>query len=507
MTRLRPPTGRPPPSAFRWIGALLAWVLVALGLGARPALATPPLPPPVQQALAAAGIPRESVAVFVQPVAGAGPLLIWNADAPMNPASTMKLVTTLVALELLGPAYTWKTEVYTGGPVTQGVLDGPLAIKGYGDPKLTLERLWLLLREVRARGVRVIRGDLMLDRTHFALPAGDPGAFDGEPYRPYNVEPDALLLNFNAVRVSFVPEPAQGRVRVYAEPHPEGLEIDNRLKLGPGPCRHWEPRFHAAIASDWTRARIVFEGRYPEDCGERAESFSVLAHPKLFGDVFRQLWAELGGQLAGGVREGPVPEGARLLAASDSPPLAEIVRDINKFSNNVMARQLLLTLGAHGFGAPATPETAARAIKAWLFQNRLEFPELVVENGAGLSRVERISARHLGELLLRAWNSPVMPEFVASLPLAGVDGTLKKHMRSNAFSGQAHLKTGYLEGVRAIAGYVRDRDGRRYVVVCFVNHPNAGRARPVMEALIEWVYEGGEHCCAQPRAAGLLPQP
>jgi D-alanyl-D-alanine carboxypeptidase/D-alanyl-D-alanine-endopeptidase (penicillin-binding protein 4) len=491
MTRLRPPMGRHPLTASRRKSVLLAGALVALGLGGGLAGASPSLPPPVQQALAVAGIPRENVAVFVHPVDGPAPLLARNADTPMNPASTMKLITTFAALELLGPAYTWKTEVYVGGPVAQGVLNGSLAIKGYGDPKLTLERLWLLLREVRARGVRVIRGDLVLDRSHFALPAADPGAFDGEPYRPYNVEPDALLLNFNAVRVHFVPEPADGRVRVYAEPHPEGLEIENRLTLGPGPCRDWEPRFHAAIVSDWTRAWIVFDGRYPESCGEKAESFSVLAHPRLFGDVFRQLWTELGGRLEGEVREGPVPEGARLLAASESPPLAEIVRDINKFSNNVMARQLLLTLGAYGFGAPATPETAVRAIKAWLLQNRLEFPELVVENGAGLSRIERVSARHLGELLLRAWNSPVMPEFVASLPLAGVDGTLKKRMRANAFSGQAHLKTGYLEGVRAIAGYVRDSAGQRHVVVCFINHPNAGRARPFMEAVIEWVYGDG----------------
>lgn len=495
----------PPASASialrrHWCLTARLWRMLVCGLLVTLAV-TPPasashLPPPIQQALATAGIPEESIALFVQPVNSSAPLLAWNAEAPMNPASTMKLVTTLAALELLGPAYTWKTEVYAGGPVADDVLHGALVIKGYGDPKFTLERLWLLLREVRARGIRIIQGDLVLDRTYFAVPPLDPGAFDGEPYRPYNAGPDALLFNFNAVRVSFVPEPASGRVRVYAEPRPAGLEIENRLRSGPGPCHDWEPRFHATVASDWQRARIVFDGRYPEGCGEKSESFSVLANSQLFGDVFRQLWAELGGRLEGEVREGQVPDEAQLIVASKSPPLAEIVRDINKFSNNVMARQLFLTLGAHGFGPPATPETAARAIKAWLWQSRLDFPELVLENGAGLSRIERVSARHLGELLTRAWNSPTMPEFVASLPLAGVDGTLKKYMRANSAHGQAHLKTGYLEGVRAIAGYVRDSAGQRHVVVCFINHPNAGRARPVMEAVVQWVHEGGHRCCA-----------
>lgn len=490
---------------------LAAWLLLLL-MGPAPAAAHH-LPAPVNAALSQAGIPDAGVALYVQDTAAAAPLLAWNADAVMNPASTMKLVTTLAGLELLGPAYAWSTEVYADGPRAGGVLKGNLIIKGYGDPRLTLERFWLLLRSVKQRGIHTIRGDVILDRSYFSAPADDPGAFDGEPYRPYNVGPDALLVNFNAVRVHFVPDPAAGKVRVYAEPHPPGLRIGNRLTLSGDPCRDWQGRHAAQVQTDWSAARIDFAGPYPVDCGEKGENFSVLGSTRFAGELFRQLWRELGGRITGTVRDGTLPPDARLIASVESPPLAQIVRDINKFSNNVMARQLFLTLGAWGFGPPATPDSATRAIHDWLLQNRLAFPELVVENGSGLSRVERISARHLGQLLVRAYSGPMMPEFMASLPVAGVDGTLKRHMKNSSASGQAHLKTGYLEGVRAIAGYVLDSRGRRMAVVLFINHANAGNARAVQDAVVQWVYQegvpqpegdllrgaGAERCCARER--------
>lgn len=464
-----------------------AFLLLLCLLAAAPGRAQP-LPAPVAAALGAAGVPPEGAALYVHDVGQAAPLAAHNADAAMNPASLMKLVTTLAALETLGPAYTWKTEVYVTGEISNGVLAGDLIVKGYGDPKLTIERFWLLLRDIRARGVKTVRGDVVLDRSHFTVPAADPGAFDGEPYRPYNALPDALLLNFNAMRISFVPEPDAATVRVYAEPQPAAVLIENQLTLGAGPCRGLQPRFLGQVDTDWSRARIVFKGSYPADCGEKSENFSVLASPRFFAGSFRRLWEELGGRIDGRVRDGLLPEHARRIAQTESPPLAEVVRDINKFSNNVMARQLLLTLGAQGFGPPASAESGARAIRGWLVHSGLEFPELVVENGSGLSRNARISARHLGELLVRAYRGPTMPEYMASLPVAGVDGTLRKRMNGAAASGQAHLKTGYLDGVRAIGGYVLDRHGRRHAVVLIINHVNAAQAKAVQDAVVEWVY-------------------
>jgi D-alanyl-D-alanine carboxypeptidase/D-alanyl-D-alanine-endopeptidase (penicillin-binding protein 4) len=164
------------------------------------------------------------------------------------------------------------------------------------------------------------------------------------------------------------------------------------------------------------------------------------------------------------------------------------VRDINKYSNNVMARQLFLTLGAVGLGAPGTLEKARSVIAQWLAQKGLSAPELTIDNGSGLSRSDRISAKSMADLLIAAFRSAVMPEFVASLPLVAADGTMRKRLSAAEVAGHAHIKTGSLAQVRSIAGYVLDEKGRRVVVVFIVNHANAANAQPAQDALLRWVY-------------------
>ncbi len=465
-----------------------------LAAAACSALAQEALPPGVAQALAAARIPAAGVAVVVHEVGAPRASLSLNAATPMNPASVMKLVTTLAGLELLGPAYRWRTDAYAAGALREDVLQGDLVLKGYGDPRLTFESFWLLLRALRDRGLREVRGDLVLDRSYFEPAPHDAARFDAEPLRPYNVGPDALLLSFKAVRFQFVPDAERGKVIVSAQPRPEPLEVVSVLRLSNGPCGDWREklradyRFAGAAAG---RMRALFTGEYAASCGERNWNVSLLSHPEFVGGVFRQLWPELGGALAGGVREGRVPEEAKLVYSHESAPLAEIVRDINKFSNNVMARQLYLTLGAEAARPPASNIKSFAAVRAWLAQKGLEMPELVIENGSGLSRIERISAHNLAALLLAAFRSPVMPEFVSSLPLVAVDGTLRKRMKGDAVAGQAHLKSGTLAEVRAWGGYVLDRAGRRHALAMIVNHPAAGQAQPALEALLRWVYEQG----------------
>jgi len=448
------------------------------------------LPPPVARALAAAKISPGSVAVLVQEVGASRPLLSVNPRTPMNPASVMKLVTTYAALELLGPAYRWKTEAYTAGPVREGVLEGDLVLKGYGDPKLDLEAFWILLRGMRGKGLREIRGDLVLDRSHFARPSGDPGRFDGDAFRPYNVLPDALLVNFNSLRFAFAPEPEQGTVRLYVEPRPPALEVVNILRLTEGACPRGQAfRDMLKATFEPEKPRAIFAGGYPPSCGETDLHVALLAPDQHVAGMMRQLWAETGGAWSGAVRDGLVPPGAVLLHAMDSQTLAEAVRDTNKLSNNVMARQLYLTLGAESAGAPATSDKAAAAVRTWLARKDIPAPELVLENGSGLSRAERISAGSLASLLQAAWRSAVMPEFIASLPVAAVDGTMRRRLVGSTVAGQAHIKTGLLSDVRAMAGYVLDRGGGRHVVVMLVNHPGAHESQPAMDALLRWVYE------------------
>jgi D-alanyl-D-alanine carboxypeptidase/D-alanyl-D-alanine-endopeptidase (penicillin-binding protein 4) len=431
------------------------------------------------------------VGIYVQEIGAKRPLLSINADRLLHPASILKLVTTYAALERLTPAYRWPTEVYATAKPVNGILDGDLVIKGYGDPWMTMENFWRLLREVRSRGVRDIHGDLVLDRSYFAPDTFDPAGFDDRPTRPYNTGPDALLVNFKAVRLAFIPDPDTRSVRIIMEPPLPEVKVTNHLVLDDAPCGNWHSRLKLEASGDSAGAALVFKGRFSRRCGELTRYYSVLGHPQYVSSLFRLLWQELGGSITGTLREGEAAAGASVVASVESPSLAEVVRDINKYSNNVMARQLFLTVGAVEEGAPATTEKAAHAVHHWLAKKGISAPGLVIENGSGLSRNERISARTLGQLLLAAYASPVMPEFIASLPLVAVDGTMKRRLHGAAVAGQAHIKTGLLRGVRSIAGYVHDARGHRVAVVFIVNHAHYGAAQRAQDALLNWVYSRG----------------
>ena len=448
------------------------------------------LPVTVAAAMRASGVPASSAALFVQEVGATRPAVAFNAGAVMNPASTMKLVTTLAALELLGPTFVLKTEIYASGSQTGDILEGDLVLRGTGDPKLTIEQFWLMLRALRSRGLREIRGDLLLDRSYFEAVSQDEARFDNEPLRPYNVPPDALLLNFKAFRFTFVPDAERGTAQVTVEPRSALLNVAASVRLADGPCNDWRAKLKADFNGNGGGARATFSGLYPATCGEKTWNVALQSHPNYVLGVFRQLWEELGGTFRGGVKDGPVPAGAKLLYTNESPPLSDIVRDMNKFSNNVMARQLFLTLSAEILRLPGRADRSAQVVQGWLAQKGLTFPELVMENGSGLSRAERISAANLGRLLLAGYASSVMPEFIASMPLVAYDGTMKRRLKYESVAGQAHIKTGSLADVRSLAGYVLDAKGRRYAVVFIVNHPNAGATQAAQDALLTWVYRG-----------------
>ncbi|MBI5919266.1 MAG: D-alanyl-D-alanine carboxypeptidase/D-alanyl-D-alanine-endopeptidase [Nitrosomonadales bacterium] len=440
------------------------------------------LPPAVLTALKQAQVPLGNVGIEVREVNARSPLISLNAEKPMNPASVMKLLTTYAGLELLGPAYSWKTEAWLTGELdANGVLHGDLILKGSGDPKLSLEQFWLWLRELRNRGLREIEGDLVLDRSVFDLPPFDPAAFDNDPLRPYNGGADALLLNGGVLHLRLVPNGRQ--VGLLAEPPLEGLALDNRLRLAKsGDCGEWDDKIRAGVKA----STLTLEGDYAVSCGERNYFVCPLPMRDYVSAAFRSLWKELGGALRGGTRDGVVPDSARLLSTHVSPPLSEVIRDINKYSNNVMARQLFLTLGLRD-GTPTSIARSTQAMQAWLESAGLAFPELLLENGSGLSRQERITPQHLAQLLQMAARSPYQPEFEASLPIVGVDGTLKKRFLKQAVAGHAHLKSGTLDEARAIAGYVQARSGRQWIVVFIINQPGAAAGRAAQDALIDWL--------------------
>jgi D-alanyl-D-alanine carboxypeptidase/D-alanyl-D-alanine-endopeptidase (penicillin-binding protein 4) len=447
------------------------------------------LPAPVASALERSRIPQDAVAVVVEP-ADSGPVLVsHNAKTPMNPASVMKLLTTFAALDILGPAFTFKTDILYTGTIAGGVLSGDLVIRGGGDPKLTYERLWQIAHHLRARGIREVKGDVILDRGYFAPPAPyDPGQFDGQPRRAYNVGPDALLVNFQAIDFRFIPGP--DGVRVTGEPDLPNVEIASRIRPTADPCVSPRTGLSYEVIENGLLVSITFSGTYPVACGERSWPLSIIDGPRFIEATWRWVWSETGGILRGKVRAGVTPNDAQLVFRHESEPLASLVRDTNKYSNNVMARHLFLALSAEPTGAAGDTQASARVVASWLKGRGIDAPEVTLENGSGLSRNERVSAATLSTLLRTVWSSPVMPEFMASLPVLSVDGTLKK--RGGVAAGQAHLKSGSLTGVASVAGFVLDKRGKRWVVVMIVNHPNAHVAQPAMDALVDWVYRREE---------------
>lgn len=458
-------------------------LLVGTGAFVAPerAAAQAPLPPDIDIALDRAKLPREALSIVVQEVGRDTTRLAWQAEVPRNPASLTKLLTTTAALDLLGPAWSWSTPVWLQGTLGNGVLNGNMVIKGSGDPQLVLERVWLLLRRVRQMGVREIHGDIVLDRSAFAGVEQPPGLFDGEPLRPYNVQPDALLLNYKSVVLTFTPDAARQVASVSVDPLMAGVRADLQVPLTAQPCGDWQ----AALKADFNdAARLRLAGSYAASCGERVWPIAYVDPASYSERVLRGLWQEMGGTLTGRVRDGAAPATPPNFSVT-SPPLAEVVRDINKFSNNVMAQQLFLTLGLTQRGS-GTPDNARAVLQEWL---RARQPAgdpsvAVIDNGSGLSRDTRVSTRLFAQVLQSAWSGPVMPELMSSLPVPGVDGTLRRSR--NAPLGRSHLKTGTLRDVSGIAGYVLARSGKRYVVVALVNHPQAGSARPVLEAVATW---------------------
>jgi D-alanyl-D-alanine carboxypeptidase/D-alanyl-D-alanine-endopeptidase (penicillin-binding protein 4) len=448
------------------------------------------LPTGVTRVLTGHGISPDDVSIVVENVESAEVVLSHHPDVPRNPASVMKLVTTWAALELLGPAYTWRTEVYFDGKFDGTTLAGNLGIKGYGDPFLVVEEFWKMLRVLRSTGLEHIDGDLVLDDSYFSISEDPPGAFDGDPYRTYNVVPSALMANFKAVRFQFVVDSASNGVRIVTDPELRNLNVRNGIKLVDTPCGGFQAGISFNVDDPETLSRVIFDGEYSRRCNTYSMSRTVLDHDTYVYGLFDALWSELGGSMQGTLRKAVIgAEQARVLNWI-SPPLADVIRSINKNSNNVMTRQLVYTLAAEIAGPPGTREAGIGIIQGFLQSRGIDAESLVLVNGAGLSRDERISARALAAMLRVAQQSPYASEYVSSLSLGGLDGTTRGRFGGSG-NGRMHVKTGRLDHVSALAGYVHAAVGRTFVVVVFGNFTDAhrGLGQELEEAVTDWAHD------------------
>ena len=446
-------------------------------------------PAEILEALTAQRLPPSAVSFVIMDAATGRVVMSQGAEVPRSPASTLKVVTTFASLDILGPAFTWQTRALSHGAIENGVLRGDLVLQGGGDPYMTLERWWGFARLLRSGGLQAIRGDIVVDNTGFSVPNLDPGAFDGRPNRPYNVLPDALMVNFQSIDFTLVPNATLRKVEIVADPAPVNLKVDNRIRYADGRCSGAARRVGFDVASPaWDR--VVFTGLLSRRCASRSFTRVLLKPPQYAYGTFVSLWRGLGGEFDGTLRVEAAPPDAEALLGYDSLTLGEVIRLTNKYSSNLMARHLLLTLGRERFGAPATIEKGTAAIGEWSRARNLGLEEVDIDNGSGLSRSSRISVLTMAKVLYAAYHSRYAPEFIASLPLAGIDGTLRSRL-TGAPAGAVRLKTGHLDGVSGIAGYVTAANERSYVLVCLVNHPRAdyGAAEPVHAALVRWALD------------------
>ncbi|MGC3981583.1 MAG: D-alanyl-D-alanine carboxypeptidase/D-alanyl-D-alanine-endopeptidase [Steroidobacteraceae bacterium] len=468
---------------------LLSLLLTVLVLGPAWARDTP-LPPVVTAALKAQNIPASSLSVYAEELDSGEVLLLHNAELQRQPASTIKVLTTFVILDELGPAYTWKTRAYANGTLKNGVLNGDLVLVGGGDPYMTSERWWSFVAELRQSGLKTITGDVVIDRSYFAPLSEDRAAFDGSPEKSYNVIPDALMVNFQTSRFTLTGDVEAGKPVLIVEPRPANLQILNSVKLSGTNCRRGYQGLRFGAPQGSSGNSLSLSGTAAAGCGRLTVARAIMSAPEYAFGTFKTYFEQQGGKINGGLRMDTLPAKAKLLTSFDSLTLGEIIRLVNKFSNNIMARTLLLTLGAEKYGAPATTEKGQRAINDWLSRHQIDTKGFVLDNGSGLSRLERTSALGLGSMLKQAYQNQFMPEFAASLPLAATDGTLRSRFQSAAMRGRLRLKTGHMEGVASLAGFVNAASGKHYVVVTIVNHPGAqyGSGDEVEASVLRWVF-------------------
>ncbi|MEE9328062.1 MAG: D-alanyl-D-alanine carboxypeptidase/D-alanyl-D-alanine-endopeptidase [Cocleimonas sp.] len=448
-------------------------------------------------------IPSDNLSVYIRDLNAKSPLLEHNVNTLRKPASTMKMLTTYAALKELGPNYSWRTEVWLRGELKDGILQGDLILKGFGDPFLVYENYWKLIKTLQVKGLNEIHGDIIIDNSYFDLPPHDPAAFDGKPFRIYNVQASALMFNFQATRFLFRPVLKEkqkknknkskkrhsiGKVEVIPYPKINNFRFENKIKLTKGRCRksHYRPKF-----SRNEKGLLVIKGNYSLKCKQQFILRAVSNPEQHAFNAFRDFWLDLNGVLTGDLKIGRVSAGDEHFHVYSSPTLGEQIRLINKWSNNVMTKQLLLTLGARKFGAPANFEKGRNAVLHVLQENDVDTKGIILENGSGLSRRSIVSAKQMGKLLETAYRDAYMPEFMSSLSLSGIDGTLVNRFRKDDLRGRSHLKTGTLNYVTAIAGYMLNRQGKRLVIVVQHNgkKTGAGRGVKIQNALLRWSFE------------------
>ena len=469
-------------SGYRYYGCLLLCLLCLLSAG-KNAAAVDFLPPEIEKFIKINKVNKKNIGLLLQREDGTI-VASHQAERKFNPASVAKIITTLAALDILGTKFTWQTKIATNGRVKKGVVEGDLYLIGGGDPYLTVDNFLYLLNSLRSQGIHEIRGDIIIDDSIFMLPPHNPAKFDGASTKPYNVGAGGLIVNFKTQQIVFAPR--DNKVHVYSDPPNAYFTIDNRVKLSKRGCRNWRGKIREQLFGNAQRITLRLSGAYAARCKTQSFYLSVLDHPAYVAGVFGALWERLGGTWSGNWKQGSAPKKATVLLKHDSQSLPLVLAAMNKFSNNVIARNLFISLAAGDKAPPPyTPQAAQQRLQRWL--NEKGVPDIKIENGSGLSRIARISPAQMTHLLTTIWRHSYRPEILASLPILGKDGTLRKRLKNKKAAGSGHLKTGSLDGVSAISGFIRDNEGRYLFMTLFSEKQYGGRVRRLQDNIIDWV--------------------
>ena len=480
---------------------LAAFCFSAFGVHLACAQTPAPIPSTTQtpqwgKLLQKAGLQPNSFAAIVMPAHQGEAILAINAQALMAPASTMKLLTSFIALDSLGPQFKWKTQFLSEAPIQDGKLQTNLYLRGGADPNLTWDRLSLMLRNLRQQGLREIEGDIVLDRSYFqpSRPDLTETLIDENTDAYYNLIPDALLINGNLTAIDI--DTTSGKAVAQLQTPLDQVQLQSQLKLNDKNCTDWKQGLGPIQISNLSDGKLKLNlvGSFPRQC-QITQYLNILDRNLYIDSLIRALWRELGGQWQGKVIDGITPANAKILHERSAESLADTLRIVNKYSDNSMARIVFSSLGAEANTEDKTLTTnklAQAKVHRWLVEHAIDDTGLSVENGSGLSRSDRISAYQLAQILRLASNHVWYPEFAASLPIVGIDGTMRKRLLGSTVAGRARIKTGYLKNAIAVAGYVRDQHEQEWIVVAFINQTelDALKGKALLDLLLEWVATG-----------------
>jgi len=427
---------------------------------------------------------NEKLGVYVKSISTGRVLFEYNQNKNFIPASNNKVISSFAALSLLGKNYRFKTEFYTGGELNKGTLFGGLYIKAYGDPSITTNDLIKIVRELKQKGIKRIKGDIYLDDTYFdnvSYGKGWKSEWIGDYYCP---PIDAFALNYNTIDVTITPRKRGETPIVKITPDTYILNVNNTAMSS-------KYKSKLIVKQDSTGKGLFIKGKMNVKSSPQTYTISVMRPVTYFGLVFRNLLVAEGIDFEGQIIRKQTPPWATVFHTHSSEPLHEIINDFNKESINIIGEALVKTLGAKYVGTPGSWDNGSYVISKFIKDSGIG-TNISLADGSGLSRYNRVSPKVLANVLYNAYvKSDFSYEYLSSFPIAGVDGTLKKRFRRSKLKGRVAAKTGYLNGVRALSGYVFAKDGN-IIVFSVISNGLGWKAKAFQNDLLMELVE----CCS-----------